>query len=99
MTLEERLAACTTTAEMQEVYHAHLAANGVIERERGSSEVRVLSEPRTIVRTAPPVESHGPLVSRVLYPHGNVRVEIEGTSQQELDAIESRVRSVWSGHA
>ena len=97
MTLEERLASCTTVEQMQEIYHQHLAAVGAVELERGSNAVRVLAEPRIIERVAPPVESHGRLVSRIIYPHGNVRLEIEATSQQELDVIEARVRSVWSG--
>lgn len=95
MTLEERLAGCTSTTEMQEMFHQHLAASGAVELERGSNSVRVLSEPRIVERVAPtPTDAPANRI-RYVYPHGNVRVEIQATSEKELDALEARVRALY----
>jgi hypothetical protein len=34
---------------------------------------------------------------RVVYPHGNDRVELYGSSEQELDAREAALRGLYSG--
>jgi len=48
-------------------------------------------------RVALPANQPAPTTMRVIFPHGNSRFEIYGTSEADLNEQESQIRALYSG--
>jgi len=99
--VEDAINSCTDPSSLRQVALNAMADAGIIVRHHGD-DLNYRLNPDAVERPAAsslPVARPAaePTVYRIIYPHGNDRYEISGTSEQELDQKEARIRSVFGG--
>jgi hypothetical protein len=96
---EERIAAATSTAEIQEICIQSGERQGVLVRQRdGSVTIRETSVPSSEPESKPAAVAQSPAnptCMRVIYPHMNDRYELFGASEKELDERERQIRAMF----
>lgn len=101
--LDAAIAACNSPEDIRELSKASLESQGIISRnvrEDGQYGARLTGwhpEQAAQVAFLPAQPQATPTCSRVIYPHLNDRYELTGSSEDELDAKESRIRQIFGG--
>jgi hypothetical protein len=98
--VEDAINSCTDPSSLREVAINSMAEAGLIVRTRGDDlNYRVnpdaVERPVPILPDARPAQE--PTCLRVLYLHGNDRLEIYGLSEAELDQKERQLRAMYGG--
>lgn len=98
--LAKAIGECNSSEQIKETIKAFLENRGVIHRERGDGTVQVTgNQQEQPMRSSPagsmPVSSGTGSAYRVIYPHGNTRVELFGESEADLDAQEAAIRTLY----
>jgi hypothetical protein len=101
--LESVISQARTSAELRESMLQELARQGQIVRTR-EDEFDIRRGPRAGALDAQPAPSlsavrpaQEPTCFRVIYPHGNDRIELYGLSEHELDQRETALRAMYGG--
>lgn len=99
--LENAISQARTSGELRELMLQELARQGQIVRTRDEFDIR--QGPRAGAPEAQPAPSlpvarpQEPTFMRVVYPHGNVRAELYGVSEEDLDRQEAAIRAIYNG--
>jgi hypothetical protein len=99
--VEEAINSATTQSELRELMIAAMERSGMTVPRTRDDEFNIRLTPQAAASSAPVMPAvrltQEPTVYRVIYPSGNDRYEISGTSEQELDQKEARIRSMFGG--
>jgi hypothetical protein len=97
--VEDAINSCTDPSSLRQMALNSMAEAGIIVRHRGD-DLNYRLNPDAVERPAastmpdsrPAAE---PTCMRVIYPHGNDRIELFGNSESELDQKERLIRAMY----
>jgi len=99
--LDSAIESSTNFEDLRETIKQELAAQGVIvrQREEGNYGAHFLRQPETFTETRSDAfvsaNPENDKFVRVIYPAGNNRFEIYGSSEADLDAKEGQIRAMF----
>lgn len=96
--LDRKIAEATDPAQLRQILVNEYERAGIVSHERGDERNFTVSQHAPASVPAPELPSRdnfSQTASRVVYPHGNLRIELSGVSEEYLDAIEERIRQAF----
>jgi hypothetical protein len=93
--LDRKISEATDPTELRQLLHNHFEGAGVITHDRGDEVNYTVPQgaPASApARELPARENFSQAAHRIIYPYGNLKLEISGVDEAALDAIEERVR-------
>lgn len=99
--MDEAIGNCTNAEEIRELSKRLLESQGLIQRSRddanyGARVIGTQAEP-TSASSLPVAPQLAATCIRFIYPSGNSRFELHGTSEADLDQQEARIRQMYGG--
>jgi hypothetical protein len=95
--LDRQLSQAQDPESLRQLLHNHFESTGVIQRERGAQYHAAPQTPASVAAAPalPSRENFSATVSKVIYPYGNLRLEISGVDAESLDAVEERIKQAF----
>ena len=94
--LDKAVSQANDPDSLRQTLHNFYEAAGVLHRERGDEYLASQQAPAAAV--APPLPSRDNFsqsTRKVIYPYGNLRLEISGVDDESLAAVEERIRQAF----